>query len=195
MMASAGILAGGQARRFDGRDKGALAIDGRTILERQVAELSTIADEILLVGAKAPQLAVRPVDDLVPGCGPLGGVHAAIAHAAHDITIVVACDMPYLSAPFLAYLAGLAAEWEAVVPRTDDGCHPLCAAYTRRCLEPITRHLAAGRLKMTDLLAAVRVRLVTAEEIGAFGDARRLLANVNTPADYLGIDALDHHGL
>src|SRR3990170_2717730 len=80
MMASAGILAGGQARRFDGRDKGALAIDGRTILERQVAELSTIADEILLVGAKAPQLAVRPVDDLVPGCGPLGGVHAAIAH-------------------------------------------------------------------------------------------------------------------
>jgi molybdopterin-guanine dinucleotide biosynthesis protein A len=40
-MHSVAILAGGDARRFGGRDKSALVVDGRTILERQIAELST----------------------------------------------------------------------------------------------------------------------------------------------------------
>lgn len=195
MKVSAAILAGGHARRFGGRNKGSLAVGGRTILERQIAELSTIAGELLLVGTTSAHPGVTCVADLVPGCGPLGGLHAALTYAAHDVTLVVACDMPYLSAPFLAHLAALAGDYDAVVPRTEDGYHPLCAAYTRRCLDPVTRHLAAERLKMTDLLAEVRVRFVATEEIRAFGDHHRLLANVNTPAAYRGLEALHNHEL
>ena len=49
-MLTAAILAGGRATRFGGRDKSALVVEGRTILDRQVSELSQIAGEILLVG-------------------------------------------------------------------------------------------------------------------------------------------------
>ena len=45
-MASAAILAGGRASRFDGRDKSALVAGGRSILERQLEELSRITGEI-----------------------------------------------------------------------------------------------------------------------------------------------------
>jgi molybdopterin-guanine dinucleotide biosynthesis protein A len=194
-MWSAAILTGGRAVRFDGRDKGALIVGGRTILERQLAELSIVTRDILIVGGDAPRDGARLVPDLVAGCGPLGGLHAALTAAANDVTFLVACDMPYITSAFAAHLAELTKEADAVVPYTERGYHPLCAAYTRACLEPVTRRLLSGQLQMTALLDEVRLRRVTAEEIDRFGDRHRLLANVNTPAEYIGLEALHSHEL
>jgi molybdopterin-guanine dinucleotide biosynthesis protein A len=44
-MPTAAILAGGRAARFGGRDKSALVIEGRSILERQITELLPAADD------------------------------------------------------------------------------------------------------------------------------------------------------
>jgi molybdenum cofactor guanylyltransferase len=185
-MYSAAILSGGRATRFGGRDKGALVVDGRTIRDRQLAMLSEVADELLIV-------APGHVEDVFPGCGPMGGVHAAVKAAQHDAVFVIACDMPYVTAPFAAHLLRLAEDVDVVVPRTERGLHPLCAVYTRACLEPLTRRLTAGLLKMGTLLDDVRVRVVEDDEIDAFGDPERLLANVNSPADYAGLEALHTH--
>jgi len=57
-------------------------------------------------------------------------------------------------------------------------------------LDAIERRIARHELKMTALLDDVRVRVVESEEIEKFGDRHRLLANVNTPADYGNIEAL-----
>ena len=196
-MNSVAILAGGLATRFGGRDKSALVVDGRTILERQIAELSSLSDDILLVGGPSHPR-TRAVADLIPGCGPLGGVHAALTAARGDAVFVVACDMPYVTAPLGAYLLELAGNADnadradLVVPRTERGYHPLCAVYTRACLAPITRRLGERRLALKDLVvdgadADLRARIVTVEDINRFGDAHRLFANVNTPAEYAGL--------
>ena len=199
---SAAILAGGLASRFGGTDKGALLVDGRTIFDRQVAELSSLTDDVLVVRAIAvardggtPWIGPRVVADLVPRCGPLGGLHAALSEARGDTVFVLACDMPYVTAPFIAYLFSLASEVDIVVPQTEHGYHPLCAVYTRACLATVAARLADRRLAMHDLVAAMRTRVVTAEEIDQFGDRYRLLANVNTPAEYAGLEALQGHKL
>lgn len=194
------ILAGGRSRRFGGRDKSALMIDGQSILERQIAALSEVASDVLIVGRDTPHARARAVSDLVPGCGPLGGLHTALTLSHGDATVVVACDMPYVSAPLLAYLGGLTSDADAIVPVTDDGFHPLCAAYTRACIEPIARRLADGRFKMSDFLTDVRLRIVTPEELDRFGNPIRLLANVNTPAELgafaaRGVDVQNGHEL
>jgi molybdopterin-guanine dinucleotide biosynthesis protein A len=197
-MWSAAILTGGHARRYDGRDKSALVVGGRSILDRQVAELTTITSEILLVGDRGPETApplTRRVADRVPGCGPLGGLHAALSAAAGDATILIACDMPYVTGPLLGHLLALTRQADAVVPCTEGGYHPLCAAYTRACLAPVAARLAEGRLKMSDLFDDLRVRLVTAVEIDAFGRHDRLLANVNTAAEYGNLEAFQSHQL
>jgi molybdenum cofactor guanylyltransferase len=199
-MPSAAILAGGRATRFGGRDKGALLVDGQTIRERQMAMLWEVADEVLLVGGESGAglqacdrgaEALRHIPDQIPECGPMGGVHAAVSAARHDAVFVIACDMPYVTAPFAAHLLDLArdADVDAVVPRTERGLHPLCAVYTRACREPLARRLAAGSLQMKGLLDDVRVRVIEAEDIDVFGDRHRLLANVNTPADYASLEA------
>ena len=82
---------------------------------------------------------------------------------------------------------------DAAVPETERGYHPLCAVYSRAAIEPIERRLADGRLTMTDLLRDLRLRIVAPEEIARFGDPHRLLANVNTPAEYRSLEALHNH--
>src|SRR5665213_853709 len=115
-MSSAAILMGGEARRFGGRDESGLLIGDRTILERQIDELSEIADDILIVGSRSPAEAgrhvpaghpvsnVRFIPDRVTGCGPLGGLDAALAAAQSDVLVVVACDMPFVTAALLRHL-------------------------------------------------------------------------------------------
>src|SRR2546422_3676885 len=111
-MYSAAILAGGRATRFGGRDKSALVVDGRTIRDRQLAMLSSVAGDILIAGhdesardggrrQRAP--APRFIADIVAGSGPMGGVHAALTAATGDALLVLACDMPYVTAGFAAH--------------------------------------------------------------------------------------------
>jgi molybdopterin-guanine dinucleotide biosynthesis protein A len=202
-MRSAAILAGGLATRFGGRDKSALVVDGRSILDRQLDVLTAVADDVLIVAgpqnaatvAAARRARVRVITDAVPGCGPLGGIHAALTEAAGDPVFVLACDMPFVNARFVAHLFALAADADIVVPETDRGYHPLCAVYSRRCLESIAAHLATGRLAVRELIGAVPTRVVAAEEIARFDAPPRLLANVNTPAELQGLEALQSHKL
>ncbi len=181
---SAAILAGGRATRFEGRDKSALAIDGRTILDRQVEALAPITGDILIVG-RATHPGARTITDRVADCGPLGGLDAALTAAHGDTVILLACDMPFVTSAFLAHLVDLAADTavDVVVPETERGYHPLCAVYRRTVADRAARRLDMRRLKMIDMLAELRVRVVPSAEVERFGDRNRLLANVNTPAD------------
>jgi molybdopterin-guanine dinucleotide biosynthesis protein A len=195
--ASVAILAGGQATRFGGRDKGSLLVGGLSILERQLREVSQVADEVLLVGAHAaPVLAgvpIRIVADRVTGAGPLGGLDAALAAAGRDHVMIIAGDMPYVSAQLVAFLTSLGHDADAVVPRTERGYHTLCAVYARSCASFVARRLAARAFAMKHLLGDVKVRAVDTGELAVFGDPDRLLANVNTPADLDRIEALAGH--
>jgi molybdopterin-guanine dinucleotide biosynthesis protein A len=192
-MFSAAILIGGQATRFDGRDKSALVVGGRTILSRQLEALSGVSSDVMDVmivgGAPGAVASARHVVDLVPGCGPLSGLHAALSAARHDVTLLLACDMPSVTAPLLRHLLSLAEGADVVVPQTERGYHPLCAVYSRACLEPAARRLARGDFKLASLFDDMRVRVVTADALEAFGDPDRLLANVNTSIEYRAIEA------
>jgi molybdopterin-guanine dinucleotide biosynthesis protein A len=198
---SVAILAGGRATRFGGQDKSALPVHGRSILDHQIAALAPLTNDLMIVGDVARPVHVplrkelRIVHDLVPGCGPLGGLHAALTAAGGKPVLLVACDMPYLSTPFLEYLLSLAGGADIVVPQSERGYHPLCAVYTIACLAPAAARLADGRLRMQGLVDDLQTRVVPVEEIRRFGDPDRLLANVNTPADYAELETLQGHKL
>jgi molybdopterin-guanine dinucleotide biosynthesis protein A len=195
-MASVAILAGGQARRFNGRDKSALIVGGRSILDRQLAEVAQVTDDILLVGGHATAAPdVRVVTDRVPHSGPLGGLDAALAAARDDRLVLLACDMPFVTAALLKYLLAAADTADVVVPRTEHGYHPLCAAYTRACQPAVARRLSERRLAMTALFEELRVRIVEGRELDRFGDPEQVLANVNTPAALGELEALLGHKL
>jgi molybdopterin-guanine dinucleotide biosynthesis protein A len=94
----------------------------------------------------------------------------------------------------LGHLLSYAQDRDVVVPWIERGYHPLCAVYTRGCGAAVARRLAEGPVTMTGLFEEVRVHAVTSEELDAFGNRHRLLANVNTPAECEEIETLAGHG-
>jgi molybdopterin-guanine dinucleotide biosynthesis protein A len=184
-MQTAAILAGGRARRLGGHDKSRLVVGGRTILERQIDVLQGIVHRVVIVTTDPDRFAgagVPVVADALPGCGSLGGIYTAVASAAAPV-LVLACDMPFLTAPFLARVLAAGLEADVAIPRTEDGYHPLCASYGPACAGPLLRRLERRALKVLDLLQDIRVREIGPDEIAAFDPDGLLLLNVNTADD------------
>jgi molybdenum cofactor guanylyltransferase len=184
-MRTAAILAGGAARRLGGLDKSRLLIGGRTILDRQLDLLGSLADRVMIIANDAARYAdsgVTVVADRQPGAGSLGGIYTAVAEAASPV-LVLACDMPFLTAPFLAQLWDAGRDVDVAIPRGPDGYHPVCAYYAPTCVEPMRRRIEAGALKVIDLLTEVRVRTLGPGDLAPFDPDGWLLANINTPDD------------
>lgn len=181
------ILVGGQARRLGGIDKSALLVGADSIFNRQLSLLREMTPHILIVGAERPQ--VQPpgatvVRDRVAGAGALGGLYTALVDAPTEQVLVIACDMPFVTAPFLAHLAERGEGVDALVPRDDRGRHPLCASYDRRIAGHLRTRIDRGELRIGDALAGLDVHELSPDELASFDPDGRLLLNINTPADY-----------
>ncbi len=160
------VLAGGRSRRF-GSDKAHALLDGRTLIDRVLAGLTPQVDALVLCGregAGVTGIADRPGPDL----GPLGGLNAALHHAAahgFDAVVSVPCDTPFLPADLVARLGG-GGSYAASIPVI--GWWPSSLA------DALDRHLAtASDRSIRRWAISVGARPV---EIGS-------LANVNTAAD------------
>jgi molybdopterin-guanine dinucleotide biosynthesis protein A len=181
------ILVGGASSRM-GRDKAWLTLDGRSFVERIGEALSRVAERVNLVGAKnvSSFLITRNVPDVYESWGALGGLHAALSACSADWALVVACDLPFVTAELLARLRSLREDREAVVPLQADGhLQPLCALYRRSPCADVARGLIeAGERRPRALVKAVRARLVRTEELSDLEGAQLFFENVNTPGDY-----------
>ena len=184
---SAAILAGGQARRFGGQDKSRLVVHGRSIIVRQVDVLQRVAGEVFVV-ARDPErfkdLGLTVHVDRLPGTGAVGAIYTALEAARGERVIVVACDLPFLDERLLAELVRRAKPADAAWVRTSRGVEPLIACYQRHARTAILGEIHAGRLKASNLGSSLRIAEITADELGRFGSAEEMLANVNTPEDY-----------
>ena len=186
-MCTAAILAGGRARRLGGRSKALLPVGDQRIIDHQIAVLRTVADELAIVTADTDRYGALGVPvwvDLIPDSGPLGGIYTALVNATSSHTLVVASDMPFVTALFLKYLVRVGQDVDVAIPRTTDGHQPLCACYASTCVSVVLRHIESGTLKVTDLLSELSVHEIGPAELKPFDPDERLFFNVNTPDDY-----------
>ena len=184
---AAAIVAGGQARRFGGRDKSRLAVQGRSIIVRQVEVLQRVASEIFIVSTQTGRysdlgLPVHP--DRLASCGVLGAIYTALEVASADPVLVVACDLPFLDAGLLTLICERAAGADGAWVRTERGVEPLLACYQRAAAPRLRARIDAGLLKAADIGETLAMIDVTATDVARFGVPDRLLTNVNTPDDY-----------
>ncbi len=188
---SACILAGGKGRRLGGRVKPLVEVGGRTILARQLAAFAALGVRPALVAPDASPFAALSLD-VIPdevAAGALGALYTALHRASTDHVLVLAGDMPFVTAPFLAFLSGLAGGHDAVVPSTRGRWQPLCAVYHRRVAGRFRQAIDAGDWRVVAAVATLDVRLVTDADIAPFDRDDRLLLNLNTPDDHRCADA------
>jgi len=176
------VLAGGDSARM-GTNKALLPFGGVRIIEGIIQKIRSLFAEILII-ANEPvpyaYLGLPIFPDQVRGKGPLGGIYSALLHSRSPQTFCVACDMPLLNPAVVVYLCDTALGYDVVVPRTPDGYQPLHAIYSKACLAPIASMIRKDQLKIDQLFSAVRVRVVTAEELHRVDSALRCFVNINT---------------
>jgi len=166
-----------------GCDKADLILDQRTFLAIAVGKLRPLADRIFLVGGPHRFPETRTLEDLVPDAGPLGGILTVLCSAGTDRVLIMAVDLPLLRKATLQGLARAAKNADITLVCTPDGRkHPLCAVYSKRCIEPIRTLLLSGSCRVEKLLGipGLAVRLLTCEELGCCPEE---MTNVNTRED------------
>lgn len=182
------VLAGGRSSRM-GRDKALLEIDGVRMLDRALDLMRHVGISPAVVGSfgeLSREAGVRLIPDDWPGAGPLGGIATALFESRARWSLVMACDMPYLTKEWLEYLLGRAAgsTADAAVPMNERGPEPMCAIYGKNA-EPIVRTaVESGIRKVKEGLLRLRIDYIERAEWKGFDSDGLLFKNMNTPADY-----------
>jgi molybdopterin-guanine dinucleotide biosynthesis protein A len=189
------VQAGGKSTRMGGEPKALMRLGDRSIIERAIAVVREVVDDVLLV-TNTPDLyrflGLPMVPDVFPEGGSLGGIYSGLAAAAGDAAFTVACDMPFLQAEVARLVVGRAGEADVVIPRAADQLQTLHAVYGKGCLPHMESRLRAGRLKIVGFFDAVRVLEIAEDEIARHADPRVVFMNVNTPEELERARALTH---
>lgn len=170
-----------------GITKALLPLGGSTVIGHVLTPLRKITQDIWIITNALEEF--RPIGlpiaaDLRPGCGALGGIYTGLSVVEAEYALVLACDMPFVSADFLGMLADKRDGWDVVIPRVAAGYEPLCAIYSQACLTPICEQLDQHRFKISELLNRVRTNVVDEREIRRLGFDGQMFYNINTQAEY-----------
>ena len=182
---SAFILDGGKSTRM-GADKAFLTLDGRTLLERALEVAQSVTADVRIVGADSKFAAFAPVvEDIFSGCGPLGGIHAALRASSSPLNLMLAVDLPFTSPALLQFFVARAQASDAsvTVPRVDGGLQPLCAVYRPQFADLAEMALRAGRYKIDACFDPQQTQVVEESELRSGGFSSEMFRNLNTPEE------------
>src|SRR5262245_35984127 len=185
------VLGGGASSRF-GANKALARLGGQPMLSRMCRLISDVTGSVAVVAGPASYAAfdVWITLDLWPGEGPLGGIISAMTATAEsdggrDWSLIVSCDMPFLTRNWLNYMLdrALRSDVDVLYPRSTTGDEPLCGCWRTSALPQLRAAFYEGIRKVTDGVKRLRVEVLDEMHWKRFDTAGRLFWNMNTQRD------------
>lgn len=181
------ILSGGLAKRFDGREKALLRIGDERILDKIYRVFSDLFDDIILVTNRPLHFTdwdLNIVTDLFDIRSSLTGIHAGLFYASNPYAFFSACDAPFLKKQIVeTVLEGIDENIDIVIPETSAGREPLCAAYSKRCLNLAEQYLKQEKLKIQLAFRKCRIKTISEKKLRERDPELLSFFNINTPED------------
>jgi molybdenum cofactor guanylyltransferase len=175
------VLAGGRGRRLGGA-KPSAPLAGRPLIEYPLTAARDAGLEVVVVAKSSttlPPLDIHLVLEPERPHHPLRGLVTALEDYTERRLLVLACDMPFVTARLLA---ALGQQPEApVVCDVGGRLQPFPGLYTGAVL-PELRDALAREAPIRSALALIQPRRLGAAWLAPFGDPARLCFSVNTPA-------------
>ena len=178
------VLAGGLSQRMQ-TDKGRLRYGPTGREQRQVvAELLAEVCQDVFVSCRAEQAGempagLQPLPDTFLGLGPLGGILSAFRHDPNAAWLVLACDLPFLTAEVLRTLVAgrqLGQLATAFQSPSNDFPEPLITIFEPRAYPELLRFLGLG-------YSCPRKMLINSDVAVLPTPGGNTLRNVNTPEE------------
>ena len=187
---SAALLAGGKSTRM-GEDKALLPLpnSGLPLWRHQLSILESLHPEkIFWSGLSRPGLPheLEIVADAYTNAGPLAGVSACLHLVQTDLLIVLAIDLPGMTASFLENLLRQCSPARGGVIRRGNCFEPLAAIYPRQLCALARAHLESGRYALQDFIC-VAIELGKMRAIPLSERDQDLFQNWNSPSDIPGV--------
>jgi molybdenum cofactor guanylyltransferase len=191
------VLAGGASLRF-GRDKAEAELGGVPMLARMTALILSVTGLVSIVGSqkKYGGSSAEVIEDRWPGEGPLGGIVTALQSTElrnktqgatlQEWNLIVSCDMPFLTAEWLAFMCERACKSDAqvVLAYSAHGPEPLCACWRTDAMPILQDAFQSGVRRVNEGIARLRAEVLDARDWKRFDNAGRLFWNMNTQAHY-----------
>lgn len=184
---SAVILAGGQARRMGGVDKGLQLWQGKPLVEHCYQRLLLQVERISINANRSfadyEKLGL-PVfaDELADFQGPLSGILTGLKQAETDFVLFVPCDCPFLPLNLLEKLKSAVENSSVLLAYAQDQEreHPTFCLVSPKLAETLADYLARGERKMRHFM--LENGAVAVDFSGQEADFR----NMNSLADLRG---------
>ena len=182
---TAALFVGGESRRM-GRDKAEVTFAGRPLWLHQLETLRALKPEKILISARirptwrAPEVGV--VLDQPPSFGPLSGLVAVLKKIQTTHFLVLAIDLPRMTATHLSSLWTISKPGIGVIPQNEDFFEPLCAIYPMEAVTIAQRNLANKEFSLQTLAQSL-FRQNRAHVYRLTDLEQPLYCNVNTPED------------
>jgi molybdopterin-guanine dinucleotide biosynthesis protein A len=151
-----------------------------------------VGDNIIIVGPPEEYPYFKQVvPDLLPQKGPLGGIFSGLKVSTSQYNLLVGCDMPFIEVKLLQYMIENINTYDIVIPCYGKGLiEPLCAIYSKSCLEVIERNIKAGVLSVRKIFSHLKVRFIKEEEIKKFDAELYSFFNINFQRDFTKAEEL-----
>lgn len=191
---SAIILAGGFSSRL-GEDKGLITLAKKPLLKHVLDATKILTDETVVVTssedqaakyAKALGSAAQVLVDLENIQSPLIGALTGLRVARGKYSILLSCDIPFVSRDILSLLFDLCPGRSATIPRWPNGfVEPLQAVYcTRLALDAAQNAFSKEKLDMRAMIGGLKgVRYVSTLVLRQLDPELRSFFNVNSVSD------------
>jgi molybdopterin-guanine dinucleotide biosynthesis protein A len=181
------VLAGGANKRFGGKIKSNIEINGETILSRILEIIIPLFSEIIIVTNTPDEF--RSISDcIITGdhfrdAGPVGGIHAAMKASSRESVFVIASDMPLINKEFIARQIRYYNEnhFDIVTPRIGELSEPLHSIYRNSLLKDAEDFIInASSRALWEFFRKVNVGYLDLEDSVS---TREMFLNVNSPSD------------
>lgn len=176
------ILAGGQASRMGGKDKGLVELNGSPLIQYVINKLSQ-QDVSITINANrnldSYQAFAPVVSDSFPDYpGPLGGIHAGLKNASTDWVGFVPCDSPQISDDLVErFCSAVKEDSDILVAHDGEFKQPVFTLLHKRVLPKLEAFLERGDRKIILLYKECVTEYVD------FSDSPNCFVNLNTPEE------------
>ncbi|MDF0716388.1 molybdenum cofactor guanylyltransferase [Muricauda sp. 334s03] len=182
------VLSGGKSTRM-GMDKAFLELDGKPFISHILETVQQCVEDVFVVSnnQKLDELGITRFPDLVPGLGPVGGIHTGLSHSKTEFNLVVACDTPFLTQDTIRYLIeGIDEEHDAFIVQCEGVQMPLIGIYRKSCLPFFSQAIDEKKLGLQKLLAKLKTKIIVLPK-----SHTKSIWNINTPSDFKAIENLE----
>lgn len=91
-------------------------------------------------------------NDVIVDKGPMGGLLTAMENTRAEMVLLIACDMPFITAEAIEKLLNNAEKEQIIASISNQKINPLFSVYPVILKEKIKKSITEGELKMTDFI-------------------------------------------